>query len=63
MKDVEKMKELVNQAEKAMAFKDSVVEALGPLWAIMEPYKVHEGKSERGIPTTHDVLGKFNLYF
>ena len=46
-----------------MAFKDSVVEALGPLWPIMEPYKVHEGKSERGIPTTHDVLGKFNLNF
>jgi hypothetical protein len=53
MKDIESMKEMIKNAEHAMAFKDSVVEALGPLWEIMEPYKVHEGSIARGVPAIH----------
>jgi len=50
------MKEMIKNAEHAMAFKDSVVEALGPLWEIMEPYKVHEGSIARGVPAIHQEL-------
>lgn len=53
MNDLESMKEMIKNAEHAMAFKDSVVEALGPLWEIMEPYKVHEGSIARGVPAIH----------
>ena len=42
-----------------MKFRDTLVGALGPLWELVEPFKVHEGTIERGIPAVHDELGKY----
>jgi hypothetical protein len=39
-----------------MKFKDTIVGALGPLWEFIEPFKVYEGKIERGVPATHNSL-------
>jgi len=39
-----------------MKFRDTLVGALGPLWELVEPFKVHEGTIERGIPAVHDEL-------
>ena len=42
-----------------MKFRDTLVGALGPLWELVEPFKVHDGTIERGIPAVHDELGKY----
>jgi hypothetical protein len=39
-----------------MQFKDTIVGALGPVWDLVEPFKVYEGKIERGVPATHNSL-------
>ena len=46
-----------------MKFRDTIVSALGPLWEMVEPFKVHDGTIERGIPTVHDELGKYLYLF
>ena len=46
-----------------MKFRDTIVSALGPLWEMVEPFKVHDGTIERGIPAVHDELGKYIYFF
>lgn len=39
-----------------MKFRETIVNALGPLWELVEPFKVYNGTIDRGIPAVHDDL-------
>lgn len=54
--DIQQMQSRVKTAEDVMKFRDTIVSALGPLWEMVEPFKVHDGTIERGIPAVHDEL-------
>ena len=40
---------------------DNLNNAIKPVKEAMEPYKIHEGEFERGVPKTHDKYGKLIL--
>ena len=40
---------------------DNLNNAMKPVKEAMEPYKIHEGEFERGVPKTHDKYGKLIL--
>ena len=40
-------------------FTNAVNTVVQPITDAMEPYKVHNGTTERGVPHVHEDLGKF----